>query len=211
MTTDPSTRLDGTVAARLPLVLLETVRAIDLPEEILEGEDLPASLPRRFGLSDVVARRITAYEAADREGKRVPAEEVLDLLKLVIRRPDARAVLRESGVEFARRWLGRRPRWPLPAFLRPFAGRRAARSLLNAMTAGAGRFAVERPFRVESAASLTAAADEAGAGCALVTGALAELGERYLGSGATATHERCVRRGDGACEWVVASSPSTGP
>ena len=87
MATDPPTRLDGTVAARLPLALLETVRAIDLPEEILENEDLPASLPRRFGLSDVVARRITAYEAAEKEGRRVPAE-----VSKVRRSPGAGAV-----------------------------------------------------------------------------------------------------------------------
>jgi predicted hydrocarbon binding protein len=207
MTTDPPTRLDGTVAARLPLVLLETVRAIDLPEEILENEDLPASLPRRFGLSDVVARRITAYGAADREGKRIPAEEVLDLLKLVIRRPDAVEVLREAGVAFARRSLGRRA--PLPGFLRHFAARRAARSLLRSLATNGGRFTIERPLRVRSAAPLTAAADDAGTGCALVTGALEEVARAYLPANASVTHERCVRRGADACEWVVAASSTS--
>jgi predicted hydrocarbon binding protein len=208
MTTEPPARLDGTVAARLPLVLLQTVRAIDLPEEILENEDLPASLPRRFGLSDVVARRITAYEEADREGRRIPAEEVLDLLKLVIRRPDAREVLREAGVAFARRSLGRRGRAPLPGFLRHLAARRAARSLLRALGRNGGSFAVERPLRIQSASPLTAAADELGTGCALVTGALEELAGAYLSDGTSVTHERCVRRGDDACEWVVAPSAS---
>jgi hypothetical protein len=206
MTTDPPTRLDGTVAARLPLVLLETVRDIDRPEEILENEDLPASLPRRLGLSDVVARRITAYETADREGKRVPAEEVVDLLRLVIRRPDARNVLREAGAAFARRSMGRVRAAGMPSVLRHLAARRAARSLLKPMTTPGGRFTVERPLRVRSAAPITAAADDRGTGCALVTGALGELAGAYLPDSATVTHERCVRLGDDACEWVVGSS-----
>ena len=203
MTTDPSTRLDGTVAARLPLVLLETVRAIDLPEEILENEDLPASLPRRFGLSDVVARRITAYDAADKEGRKVSADEVVDLLKLVLRRPDGEAVLREAGVSFARRSL-RRSSPPFPAFLRHPAARRAARSLLRPISTAAGRFRVERPLRVGSPAPITAAADEDGLACALVTGALEELASVYLGGTPRITHDRCVTRGDDACEWGVA-------
>lgn len=206
MATDPPTRLDGTVAARLPLALLETVRAIDLPEEILENEDLPASLPRRFGLSDVVARRITAYEAAEKEGRRVPAEEVVDLLRLIIRRPDARNVLREAGAEFARRSMGRARAAGMPSFLRHLAARRAARALLRPVATPAGKFTVERPLLVRSAAPLTAAADDRGTGCALVTGALYELAQAYLRESPTVTHQRCVGLGDDACEWVVGSN-----
>ncbi|MEN8374248.1 MAG: hypothetical protein ABFS34_02240 [Gemmatimonadota bacterium] len=207
MTTDPSARLDGTIAARLPLVLLETVRAIDLPEEILENEDLPASLPRRFGLSDVVARRITGYEAAARDGKRVPVEEVVDLFRLVIRRPDARNVLREAGVAFARRSLPRFRVGPgLPSFLRRIAARRAARSLLRPVGTPGGRFKVERPLVVRSPSPFTAAADDLGTGCAVVTGALDELARTYLRDHQGVTHERCVKRGDDACEWVVSSA-----
>ncbi len=206
MSTDPPTRLDGTVAARLPLVLLQTVRAIDLPEEILENEDLPASLPRRFGLSDVVARRITAYEAADRDGRRVSAEEVVDLLRLVIRRPDARSVLRAAGAELARRSIGRVRAAGLPSFLRHMAARRAARALLKPLATPAGRFTVERPLRIRSEAPLTAAADDRGTGCALVTGALGALAEAYLRDAPSVTHERCVGLGDDACEWLLGSS-----
>ncbi len=187
-------------------MLLETVRAIDLPEEILENEDLPASLPRRLGLSDVVARRISAYETAEKEGRRVPAEEVLDLLRLVIRRPDARHVLREAGAAFARRSMARPRATGMPAFLRFLAARRAARRLLKRVATSQSGFTVERPLVVRSHASITAAADDRGTGCALVTGALAELARAYLRESAAVTHGRCVGLGDDACEWVVASN-----
>jgi len=46
------------VAPLLPLVLLESVRAHDRPREVLEDEDLAASLPRRLGLTGVVETQI---------------------------------------------------------------------------------------------------------------------------------------------------------
>src|SRR5690606_9092655 len=50
----------------LPLALLEAVRTRDKPREVLEDEDLAASLPRRLGLTSVVESQIRRYEEAVR-------------------------------------------------------------------------------------------------------------------------------------------------
>ncbi|MGZ7236654.1 hypothetical protein ACXWOK_10690, partial [Streptococcus pyogenes] len=49
------------VTPLFPLILLETLRDMDRPEELLEGEDLTASMPRRLGLSDVVYLQIHRF------------------------------------------------------------------------------------------------------------------------------------------------------
>lgn len=44
-----------------PLILLETMRDMDRPEEYLEGEDVAVSMPRRLGLSDVIYTQIHRF------------------------------------------------------------------------------------------------------------------------------------------------------
>src|SRR5690606_19268600 len=70
----------------LPLALLEAMRAQDQPHEVLEDEDLAASLPRRFGLTSVVASQIERYREAARKRRGVPVDDVVDLIRLVLRR-----------------------------------------------------------------------------------------------------------------------------
>ena len=65
---------DTAVLAALPLALLQSTRSHDRPGEVLEDEDLSASLPRRLGLSGVIESQIQRYETAARSGKRVPPE-----------------------------------------------------------------------------------------------------------------------------------------
>ena len=92
MTSGPdssATARNGYVVPVLPLALLEAVRAHDRPDEVLEDENLAVSLPRRLGLSDVVLTQIQRYEADVQSGRRVPLPELIDLLRLVLRRPDA--------------------------------------------------------------------------------------------------------------------------
>lgn len=194
------------VAPAVALTLLEMVRKRDLPPEILEGEDLPASLPRRFGLSDVVARQIQRYKDAERKGERIPAQEVSDLLRLILRRPDAGELLRDVGRELARREY-RRLRLPTRAALRimpkPLAQvalRRAARRLLRPI---AGALEVEnpgKPLLARTRASI-GATDETGTACLLFSGALEKLASLYMRGPARVEHGRCEVRGDPCCEW----------
>ncbi|HWK89043.1 MAG TPA: hypothetical protein VNP72_03585, partial [Longimicrobium sp.] len=74
------------VSPVFPLLLLETMRDMDRPEEVLEGENLAASMPRRLGLSDVVYTQIHRFrEETKKKSLQTPAV-VEDLIRLVIRR-----------------------------------------------------------------------------------------------------------------------------
>ena len=48
----PQRGRDATITPLFPLILLETLRDRDRPEEVLEDEDLTVRLPRRLGRSD---------------------------------------------------------------------------------------------------------------------------------------------------------------
>jgi hypothetical protein len=74
------------------LRLLEVMRGLDLPTEVLEDEDPTRTMPRRLGLSDVVDRQIRTLREDVRKGVRVSDEEVQGLIRLVVRRPDAEDV-----------------------------------------------------------------------------------------------------------------------
>ena len=65
-------RLEAVVALRV----LEVMRDLDLPQEILEDEDPTRTLPRRFGLSDVVDRQIRTYRDDVRRRVRLADAEV---------------------------------------------------------------------------------------------------------------------------------------
>src|SRR6476660_8849379 len=101
-------RFDAGVPASLPLSLLEAVRAHDRPAEVLEDENLTVSLPRRFGLTDVVDTQIRQFEAAQRAGRNVRLDEVVNLMRLVLRRPDAGLIMEDTGRRFAQWHFDRR-------------------------------------------------------------------------------------------------------
>lgn len=196
------------VAPMLPLALLESIRAHDRPHEVLEDEDLSASLPRRLGLTNVVGSRIREYEQANRGGWTVPAEEVADLLRLVLRRPDAGAILHDAGAGVAR-WHHRRTRGLVPVRLLPrrlrrAAAGRAARRMLRRIV-GAGRVSVlRRPLRVRISGGLIAELYGNGQICTLYTGALQELASIYRHDRAGVSHSRCTTQTESVCEWLLA-------
>src|SRR5690606_5287339 len=131
---------EATVAPILPLLLLESIRAHDRPREVLQNEDLASSLPRRLGLTGVVESRIRRYEEEQRRGRGVPLDDVLDLIRLVLRRPDAELILRQTGEELARRHFKRISAATvsalgcLPGTAGAAALRRAVRSMLRRAT-----------------------------------------------------------------------------
>ncbi len=201
----------GAMWAYLPLALLLAVRAHDRPGEYLEDENLTASLPRRLGLSDVIDREIRSYERAARRGRKVDASDVANLVRLVLRRPDSEAILRDTGervaAEYSRRvpQLWRRLAQALPARASLGLARRAARRMLRRIVGdGAVEVAGQPPaVRVRS---VLAGLEPGTPVCVLYAAALESLVRSYSGERPRIQEQRCAAQGAGFCEWTIAEA-----
>jgi predicted hydrocarbon binding protein len=195
-----------------PLLLLETMRDMDLPEEVLEGEDLAVSMPRRLGLSDVIFTQIHRFREEVRRKRLQTPAAVEDLIRLVIRRPDAEEIFEEAGRRVARRaWEARSPAYRrmvgmLPARLAARSARKAVRRVLRQVAGGAQVTITARPLAVSMQDALTARADTGGAACRFYAGAIAETVSRYVGRPHRARHSRCATHHDTVCEWQAVAS-----
>jgi predicted hydrocarbon binding protein len=209
MPTNPAAGAGASVTPVFPLILLETMRDMDRPEEYLEGENLAASLPRRLGLSDVVFTQIHRFgEEVKRKRMQSPAT-VADLIRLVIRRPDAEEIFEEAGRRVARHaWSGRSRAFRrmvrfLPAGAKQRSARKAANRLFRQL-AGDGEMSVGvKPVSLSITGSMTSQADPGGAACAFYEGVLSELVTEYTGRKHSASHPRCETRGGRSCEWTT--------
>jgi predicted hydrocarbon binding protein len=192
-----------------PLILLETMRDMDRPEEVLEGENLTASMPRRLGLSDVVYLQIHKFREESKKKRLQTPAVVADLIRLVIRRPDADEIFEEAGRRVARHAWGEKSgasrRWLklLPSGMRLRAAAKGARRMMGELAGSAELEVTNKPFGVRLRGSLTGVADPGGAACAFYTGALSELMTQYTGRKHHAQHARCETRGGGSCEWTA--------
>lgn len=199
----------NTVEPAFPLSLLESVKAHDLPSEILEDEDLPTSLPRRLGLTGVVENQIQRYQQEYRRGRPIPLDEVLNLLRLVLRRPDSELILQETGQRIARRSFDRRATAVtsairlLPNRVGFAAARRAA---LRGIRRIAGNATVElagRPLVIRVTGGFAAQLEPAGTACALYNGFIEETVELYTNQRPEVVQSRCGASGDFCCEWKL--------
>lgn len=177
--------------------------------EVLEEEDLASSLPRRLGLTGVVESQIHRYRVAQRRNEKIPVEDVKNLFTLVLRRPDAEAILKEAGRELARH-QGRRVLYRfagaarlLPEALCSRLAQRSVRRLLRRVGAGGTLQVGRSPLRVEIPDSLTARADATGTACALYSAAIAEAAQHTLGRRPSVEHRACRARGDDSCVWEL--------
>lgn len=174
---------------------------MDHPVEVLEDEDPTQTIPRRFGLSDVVDRQIRTHRDDVKKGVRVTDEDVQGLFRFVIRRPDGPQVFREVGRllagESRRAGLVRM----LPRSLQYRAARRRARRTLKKLfgrqIGGFGR----GTFVVEGRSLLFIEADPGGDACELLSGFLEEVLRQTLGAPAVVRHTLCQGRGDDLCRW----------
>ncbi len=188
------------VQSRVALAILETLRTQDLPAEILDDENVSVTLPRRLGLSDVIEAQIRRYRSDARLRRKIPEQELMDLLRLVVRRPDSEDVFLEVG-----RALHPRP----TRGLRRFLPRRLALSLARARSQRElrrlfGRRLVRssgKGFILDHAHDLLIRSDPGGDACALVTGFLEQVIREYAGPGGAVLHPACLARGDGGCRW----------
>jgi hypothetical protein len=198
------------VKATLPLALLEAVRAHDRPEEVLEDEDLTISLPRRLGLTGVIETQLRRYQGAARAGKKVSTEEFASLMRLVLKRPDAEPILRDTGARMAMRRFRRIPHGyvrmlrTLPRALLVASWRRAARRMLREMVGDGGIEVTGRPPVVRLRDGAFANLEPAGVACAVYTAALERLAELFADTSSVAVaHSKCCAKGGGVCEWTV--------
>ena len=197
-------RIHSLVALRL----LEVLKDQDLPGEILEDEDPTQTMPRRFGLSDVVDRQIRTYRDDVRKGIRLTDAEVRDLFRFVIRRPDGEDVFQHVGRLLAT--VSRPTRWtrliPLSAryAVARARARRKLKRLFGRQVGGFGR----GPFSIEGRSLFFVESDPGGAACHLMSGFCQEILEYTGGGKATVTHSLCQARGDPICRWESTFVPT---
>jgi predicted hydrocarbon binding protein len=193
-----------TVPAIIPLSILEAVRTLDAPAaDGLEVSEHAPEVARRLGLNATVAAQIGRYSRAAERAGGVALAEVVQVFRLVARRPDAALVFADAGRRAARyvaRRNGRGDDRPAPTGLaRRFALRRASRAVRGTF-AGELDAAAEQPA-VRVAAPLSVAAAPDGAACAYYASAFSELLRLTTGFEGTMIHEACRGRGDSECRW----------
>lgn len=196
---------EATIAPALPLALLESIRAHDRPSEVLEDEDLTASMPRRLGLTDVIDSQIRRYREDGRRG--VPLTEVADLFRLVLRRPDAEAILREAGAIVGRELFAAGTPGALrvlPRSARSALLRRTLKRRMLRLTGAEALMVRGDPVEVHTKGGLTAELAHDGIACVLYARALEELASLYTGQAPDVQHHECQARGASACVWVLA-------
>lgn len=192
-----------------PLLLLETMRDRDKPRELLEDEDISVSMPRRLGLSEVVRVQIQRFQEEVRQRRPQRPPQVEDLIRLVVRRPDAEEIFLEAGERVARNAWDQRAGGMrstvrfMPGPIARITAQRAAKRMFKQLTGGSRATVNRWPAELKIKDSLTARADPGGRACAFYAGAFAELLRRYTGREYRVLHPDCETRGNGPCRWVV--------
>ena len=193
----PPRRVNAIVGLRL----LEMIRDRDLPGEILDAEDPTQTMPRRLGLSDVVDRQIRTYRRDVKKRVRLTDQEVLDLFRLVIRRPDGEEVFYGAGrllaaMDHPSRWTRLAPRRVQYAVARRRVKRRLKR-IFGRRVGGFGR----GQFSVEGRALVFIESDPGGDACYFLSGFCQEILEQTGGGVVQVKHTLCQSRGDEQCRW----------
>jgi predicted hydrocarbon binding protein len=198
--------MSDTLDPLIPLVLLEAVRSVDMPDGDLEAEFVEELRTKRFGLSDTVLAQIRRYQDAVRRNQRLPLDEVVGIARLIGRRPDAEAVFREAGRGLARATYGRIPAptrklvRALPTLLaRPLALRHMRRIGDRYLGGTVRRVGATLLLAVPVSVTLDTAPRLGG--CAFYEAILRELMQLLVGGVGAVEHVRCGSRGEGNCEW----------
>jgi len=196
----------ATVDALLPLSLLEAVRNVDTPSDVVDAEYVDELRNKRLGLSDTIYIQIKRHTEAVRRGQRTGQDEAIALAKLIGRRPDAEAVFRAAG-----RFLAREAYRTMPAVTRklmrlmpsvmgrPLALRHALR--IAARCLGGNIRRVGGFLLLDVPRSITQGTAPGSIGCAYYEATLREILRLLVGSIGAVEHTRCSARGEGTCEW----------
>ena len=204
----PTTEIDGWLNPSVALVLLESLRDVDTPAEVLEDEAFRISLPRRLGLSDVIDGQMRRYADMRKRRRQLEASEFLDLLRLIARRPDARMVFEAAGDRLGTEYASRTPRAAglarrlAPASLRRRSLLRHLRRVAESLSPGSSIRADRSDPSISVAHCLPAVADDSGSACGIITAAFTACAHG-LGETAPVRHPHCESRGDESCMWEV--------
>lgn len=193
------------ISSTVSLTLLQVLRAQDLPTEVLQDEDPTQTMPRKFGLSDVVGRQIQSRETDVKKGIKTTDGEFFEMISLVIRRPDSEEIFTRTGQLLAGageddeiREGGAR----LPRRLALAVARRRVRKHLKALFGRrVGGFAAG-DFTLEGRAHLLIQGDPGGDACLLLSGLCQRVLVRTMREPAWVSHVSCEAKGDSLCRWV---------
>lgn len=195
----------------VPQSLLEAIRNLDTPLDDGLNELAGETVSKRLGLSATVAQQIERYrEHALRKGV-VPADEVIQIFRLIGRRPDAALVYADAGRRAAR--LAARASRPgtrlllraSPRPLRRKFGARAAVGLARRLLDLELVLTPQAP-QLRLVESLATQAGFPGPGCYFYSAVIAELLRVLSGFEGAMVHERCRARGDADCFWRAAEA-----
>lgn len=197
------------IDARLPLALLQAMQQQDTPPELMPDEHPHSFFPHRLGLSGVVEEQIRQMRRMARQRRRVGEAEVVALLELISRRPDAGAVFSAAGRELAGLYFSgprgalRRIARRLPRPLRKRAALRTLRAAHGTYLIAADKAVESKPLEIRATDALTARVGEYSAACKLYGSLAANLLELSGLGATTVAHPECQRRGDERCVWKV--------
>lgn len=197
--------MSSSTHAIVPLALLEAIRNLDTPIDDGLAELPVETVSKRLGMSTTVAAQIGRYrETAEKDGS-VPSDEVVQVFRLVGRRPDAALVYADAGRRAARLAAGRAgPGGPFGLPLPKSLGRRRGERRAERIAQRVFGLPVHREptgLGLRLGQSLATEAGFAGSGCLFYGSLLSELLRVTSGFEGAMAHERCVEKGDPACEW----------
>ncbi len=194
------------VDARLPLALLEAVKAIDTPAAELDADFVHELRNKRLGLSETVLQQIRRYADAVRSRQRIAYDEVLALARLIGRRPDADLAFREAGRRWARALVDgvngvrRGAARTLPSLI--------ARPIALSVLKGLARRHLDGTIMrqgstllLEVLAPVSADSGPRGVGCGLYEAAFREALQQLADADGAVEHVMCRSRGDARCQW----------
>ena len=163
-------------------------------------------------LSEVIDRRIRAYREEVRRRGRMSDEELGDLVRLVVRRPDSAEVLYRAGrmLSGVRGSESKGLGGFLPNPVRfAFARRFVAQRLRRLLGRNIGTFCAG-PFTLESGRNVLIDSDPTGDACHFVTGLAESVLQRRIGPGTRLAHDKCQARKDPICRWTVLQEEAAG-
>lgn len=194
----------GRVAAVVGLSLLEVIRALDLPTEVLASEDPTQTMPRRLGLSDVVDQQIRLFKEQVRRRERITDRQAGDLFHLVLRRPDSEEAFLNAGellvgnsksLKGFQRFYPEKARYSL-------ARRQLKRRIQSLFGRPIGGFS-HGAFTLEARGHFLLEMDPGGDACALMTGLAQAILGGCLRRPVKVRHTACEARKQDLCRWVV--------
>jgi len=192
------------VAALIPLSLLEAIRNLDTPVEDGLDELAEEIMVRRLGLSATVAAQIQRYRQSAAKGLGVDLDETVSVFRLVGRRADAALVFADAGrraARYAAKARGRSSRTlaKLSRRLALSSVARLARSIFDGDLKARGNV-----VEVRMSAPLSIVALPAGEACLFYGSAYLEMLRALTGFEGALLHAHCRSRGDSDCHWHTA-------